>query len=395
MTTAAVLIAVYAVLSLFYWLWTAYGMFLVRKRVPRLSEVHAPDPRHWPRLSVVVAARNEAEKIEAAVRTLLDEDYPDLELVLVDDRSADETPCILDRLAREDPRVRTVHVTELPEDWLGKVNAMNRGFELSTGEFVLFTDADVHFRRGTLRKAMRLCVDRRLDHLTAMPEVWPATVMLDAAMAIFLRHLILITRPWKVGDHRSSAFLGIGAFNLVRRSAFERTPGFEWLRLEPGDDAALGLMMKRSGANCDVVMAFEDVALYWYRSLREAARGAERAYATVFRFSLLRTILMPLTMQLMECSPVLLLVPLASRRLRFLGLAGVPVFLSFVLAMLLVNRWHPGRFIAAIISPAAAPFLAAVLVRGGLVGRRQGGVTWRGTFYPAETLRRGRRLPIP
>src|ERR1700693_4382257 len=109
-------------------------------------------PAVWPKVSIIVPARDEAEKIEAAMRSKLAIDYPDFELLAVDDRSQDQTGAILDRLAAEDPRLCVIHLTSLPEDWLGKSHAMQVAASHAQGEFVLFTDADVFFSPDLLRK---------------------------------------------------------------------------------------------------------------------------------------------------------------------------------------------------------------------------------------------------
>src|SRR6185369_2740694 len=104
--------------------------------------------------SVVVPACNEARTIERALTSLLAQDYPDLEIVLVDDRSSDETGAIIEHLAASDRRISAIHVRELPAGWLGKVHALQRGLERARGELVLFTDADIHFAPGALRRAV-------------------------------------------------------------------------------------------------------------------------------------------------------------------------------------------------------------------------------------------------
>ena len=269
MAIVNMLLCFYAAVGLVFWLWTVYAMIRVRC-LPSVGEVESPSDHSWPSLSVVVPACDEADKIEPAARSLLAEDYPRLEVILVDDRSTDATGEIIDRLAAEERRVRPIHITDLPADRLGKVNALDRGLRESSGEFVLFTDADVCFQGGILRKAVLLCEQRSLDHLAAFPSVWPAGLVIDSMIGIFVRHFVaLISRPWAVGKAGSSAFLGIGAFNLVRRSAFEATEGFDWLRLEIADDMGLALMMKQSGATTAAATAFGSVGLHWYRSVGE------------------------------------------------------------------------------------------------------------------------------
>ncbi|HET6429623.1 MAG TPA: glycosyltransferase family 2 protein, partial [Phycisphaerae bacterium] len=266
----------------------------------------------WPTLSVIVPACDEADKIEPAARSLLALDYPGMEIIFVDDRSTDETGPIIDRLAADDTRVRAIHVTELPDGWLGKVHALDTGLRASSGELVLFTDADVHFRPGAMRRAVALVESRGLDFLAVLPRLWATSMLLDSLIAAFIRqYLLLMTRPWALSRAGSRSFIGVGAFNLLRRSALEGTPGLEWLRMEVGDDAALGQMMRQSGRRCGAAAAFEHVALHWHRTVGEACRGAEKGWSTVCRFSLARSIALAAGGLALEAAPVLALAPLA------------------------------------------------------------------------------------
>ena len=157
-----------------------YGTVMLVRRCPQLDEVDANDPSSWPTLSVVVPARDEAHTIEPAVASLLAQDYPNLQVVLVDDRSTDETGTIIDRLAAKDSRVAAVHVRELPDGWLGKVHALQRGVERASGDFILFTDADIHFAPGVLRRAIAWSEAERLDHLAVLAEVTSPSIWVAA-----------------------------------------------------------------------------------------------------------------------------------------------------------------------------------------------------------------------
>jgi cellulose synthase/poly-beta-1,6-N-acetylglucosamine synthase-like glycosyltransferase len=394
MIALTVALIAYVAVALAYWLGAIYALLRTARAMPLLSDLAPPQPERWPALSVVVAACNEADRVEAAVRTLLEENYPDLEILLVDDRSTDATGEILDRLAAEDDRARVIHITRLPDGWLGKVNALARGLEASRGDYVLFTDADVHVAPGTLRQSVAWCEDQGLDHLAAFPTVWRATVLVDATVSVFIRQFVLATRPWKVADPESKGFIGVGAFNLVRRAAFEATEGFAWLRLEVADDAGLGSLMKRSGARCGVVAAFGLVSLHWYRSLGEVARGAEKAYASASGCSLLRTLSLALVSLALEMSPILALVPLAFHETRLVGCGGIAVLTAFVASVLVMTRWGRAEVLPALIAPAVMVLGAAVFVRAGLLGWWRGGVLWRGTLYPSAALRAGRRIRL-
>ena len=133
-------------------------ILLVRHRgaIPALPAVKAPGA--LPSLSVIVPARNEATAIGPALASLLAQDYPGLEIVAVDDRSTDGTGDVLRALAAANPSLRVLRIDDLPSGWLGKNHALWRGAQRSTGTWLLFTDADVVFAPGTLRRTDRKSV---------------------------------------------------------------------------------------------------------------------------------------------------------------------------------------------------------------------------------------------
>jgi hypothetical protein len=395
MAIVAAVAILYVAVGLAYWLWVAYAAVRLRRDVPHLNNLQAPDPAVWPRVSVVVPACNEADKIEAAARTLLAQDYPDLEVVLVDDRSTDSTGAVIERLAADDGRVRPIRLAHLPDGWIGKVHALARGLEASRGQVVLFTDADVHFRPAALRKAVAWFEARGLDHLAAFPRLWPTTPVLDALIASFLvQELIPAARPWAVADPRSSAFMGIGAFNLVRRAALEAAGGLEPLRLEVADDLGVGLLVKGSGGRSAVVSGGGLIEMHWYRSLGEAARGAEKAFATIGRCRAWRTALFGVLMAILGLAPLLAPLALFVDGLRPLGCVGLATMAAFLLASILISRWAGASALPALAIPLVAPLSAMVVLRAAVVGWRRGGLVWRGTLYRSEALLESQRVRV-
>lgn len=373
-----------------YWVLTLLLTFRLVRAVPVLARVHPPDPPHWPRLSVLIPACNEADTLEAAMRSRLEEDYPDIEFILVNDRSTDATGEIVDRLAASDPRIRAVHVTELPDGWLGKVNALRVAADHASGEWLLLLDADVHLAPGTLRKAVAWCEERGREHLAILPEFWSSTFLLDAVMASFLRLGCLGSRAWAVEDPRSRASIGIGAFNLVRRAALARTPGLAWLKLEVVDDVGLGQMLKQHGVKSSVANGRGLVRLHWYRSVPEMARGAEKnAFAALGRYSFTRLIAFATAYMFLECAPWLALLPLGVPGLRAAGLAAL-VAAGF--AIVVFCRWLRRPVLPGLLFPVGAAIFAYAMLRSGYYAWKRGGLLWRGTLYPIHRLRAEARL---
>ncbi|HVG46286.1 MAG TPA: glycosyltransferase, partial [Longimicrobium sp.] len=160
-------------------------LLLAAREIPRLGDVPPLGDAEMPAISIVVAARNEARGIEGAMRSLLAQDAPRLEVVVVDDRSDDATGAILDRFARDEPRLRVVHVTELPAGWLGKNHALWLGAGSATGELLLFTDADVVIEPLALRRAVGAMVAGGLDHLTASPSIERPSLLFEMFIGVF------------------------------------------------------------------------------------------------------------------------------------------------------------------------------------------------------------------
>lgn len=151
MTTALFCLAL---TTLLIYLIVAVDLLRGNRSVLFLSDISSNFPSPAPKVSVIVAARNEARNIREALTSLLRLDYPDYELIVVNDRSEDATGAIVDELAVNNPRLQAVHVTELPPDWLGKNHALWMGSRIATGELLLFTDADIVMEPTILSRAV-------------------------------------------------------------------------------------------------------------------------------------------------------------------------------------------------------------------------------------------------
>ncbi len=373
----------------------AWGAWRLRA-LPALGHPPYPGPRPWPRLAVLIAARNEADTIEPAFASLLAQDYPELEIVLVDDRSTDRTGEVIERLARGDGRATVVRIRELPAGWLGKVHALQRGLEASHAELVLLTDADVCFAPGALREAVAFMTARGLDHLAAIPRFEKTVGLVDIETAGGLRGLLtLVLPPWRATDADPRHFFGVGAFNLVRRAAFARTEGFAYLRMETADDVGVGMVLKRSGASSAAASAFDLVSVAWHRSLGSLFRGAEKAYATLGDCSAARMLLLAAAMAWIDAAPLVGVAFAACGHQPTVRLAGGAVGLAFVLANLLFARFTRGFLVCGLLTPLLVPITVATILRAAWLGWRRGGVDWRESRYRSAELRAGRRVRVP
>jgi cellulose synthase/poly-beta-1,6-N-acetylglucosamine synthase-like glycosyltransferase len=384
------LVGLLSVLVLLYAIAVASSALGAMRSVPLVSDI-APRPlARWPRVSVVIPACNEGDTIEQALVSRLEEGYPDAEYIVVDDRSTDGTGAIIDRLAARDPRIIALHIEELPDGWLGKVHALHVGVRRATGDFILFSDADIHHEPGTLARIVAHCEEHAIDHVAVLPSIWSSTIALDVFLNSFIRHFVVGARAWKIGDPRSSVSIGGGVFGLVRRSALDRAGGLAPLALEVCDDIALGQMLKQTGARQALLNARGFVGLHFYRSLPEAVRGMEKNAFALMGYSVLRFSIFASLYTFAELGAFALIA----------GAHGWPCVVAATAAAVLlgtqlaVSRWLGRPLLPSLLAPIGIVTMIFGATRSMVMTLVRGGVVWRGTRYPLSVLRRGRRFVL-
>ena len=356
----------------------------------RLDRVEAPEPESWPRVSIIMAARDEVHDIAEAVDSRLADDYPNLQVILVDDRSTDGTGEAALEAAGGDPRFSVVRVDDLPDGWLGKVHAMQAGLAEADGEWLLFSDGDVLVKPGLLRQAIGFCEHQNIGLLALVPAFRAGSFLVDGVWVVFMRGLIVMADPAKIRDPNSKIALGAGAFNLVRRGAYEATPGFEHLRLETGDDVALASMVKRAGHSIRLVDGSMYAQVAIYRSIPGLLKGIEKNGSTTAALPF------PLLLAAFALFLGLLFSP-------FIAVVAGPVWLQTLGAATLATYtasemyglWrNTGTWAPAILWPVGCLVLVHGMVRSTWLAHKNDGVWWRDTFYPLDELAQGRRFKL-
>ena len=342
--------------------------------IPDLTrpEWTVPQSTPLPSLTIVVPARNEDAEIEPALRSLLQLDYPHYEVIAIDDRSADQTGAIMDRIAREPAarHLRVVHIQELPPGWLGKLHAMWVGARQGSGEWLLFTDADCVFHPEALRRALHYALKTKTDHLVLFPTghmKTPGEQMLISFPQVMASFAM---RPWKGRDPKARDHIGVGALNLIRRSAYEAIGTYEALRLEAVDDIKLGESIKKVGLRQDVVRGPELVSLRWGAGATGIIGNLEKNLFAFLRFRL--------TLVLATCAAVffLCIMPFAGLlfapgwlRLPFAEAVGM-VALGYALAA----RYAAGSVWLFVTCPASAVLFVVAVLRSTFKTLKDGGV---------------------
>jgi glycosyltransferase involved in cell wall biosynthesis len=330
----------------------------------------------------VVAARNEQARVEATVRRLLAQTDVEVELIVVNDRSTDRSGEILQQLAKEDSRLKLIEITALPDGWLGKCHACHMGAKSAVGEWILFTDADCWLAPDVLIRALRLAEREGVEHVTLTSGIAAANPGLRACHLMFL----LSISNWFSGVNRDrpKSHLGIGAFNLVRASAYRECGGYEALRLTVIDDVKLGLLLRRAGKRTRAFLGADDVEAYWGESIGGIVKIMEKNYFAALEFNVLLAFSICAFLTTLLCIVALGII---SGTPAGIGAALSPLCLIAPTAILARRiGWSPR---AALGAPFVIPVFICALLNSTFTTLRQRGIRWRETFYSIETLRAG------
>ena len=380
-----------------FWIWGLllgagwfYKLIECALGMPKVPDVARPEwqpesSASQPLVSIIVPALNEEEKVEAALSSLLRLDYSNYEVTAIDDRSTDRTGEIMDRLAAaHSAKLKVVHIKQLPAGWLGKPNALQRGSELAKGEWLLFTDADVSFRPDALGRAIALALRSQADHVVLFPTLithsWGERMMLA-----FLSLAFTVRRLWKVSDPKAGDFIGVGAFNMIHRSAFDRLGGMLPLKMEVVEDMKLGKLIKQNGLK--QVVAFGDglLTIHWARGAWGIVRNLRKNTFAFLRFNWMLS-----TLSIVG----LLLVHLGL----YVGVLFAPGWAKlgfsvglFSLALFYVGIHRRLGISAAyfFLHPLSVALMCIALAQSTYFTLKNHGIEWRGTHYPLAALRKG------
>jgi glycosyltransferase involved in cell wall biosynthesis len=356
-------------------------------RLPPLAELGTPDRCNGAnddrvQCSVVVAARDEESRIGDTVGCLLAQLDVRLEVIVVDDRSTDRTAEVLRRLAQHDDRVRTQRVHELPAGWLGKCYACHLGAASAKGEWILFTDADCWLKPDVVARALRVAEREGADHVTLTPGT-DATSL--GARAWHLAFLITLANWFSgVNRDRPRAYLGMGAFNLVRAAAYRECGGYEALRLTVLDDIRLGLLLRRAGKRTRGFIGGSDTECHWGTTVRGMIQIMEKNYFAAMDFRLAAALAAGLWGMLFWGAAIV--GPFTGTAAGVA--AGLAMLTISVPAYVFARRLGWGGT-SALLTPLVFPALFYAMLNSAWVTTRQGGIFWRDTFYSLEELRSG------
>ena len=379
------------------WLWRMVPALFLLPRIPDLRDEkydRASRQMAAPTLTVIVPACNEEASIAAALRALLASEYSNLQIIAINDRSTDATGAQMEAVAQEPAaqgRLRVLHIDTLPEGWLGKPHAMMRAAQLADSEWLLFTDADIFFSPDVLRRALACAVETRADHMVVYPTLILRRWDERGFLTFFQSFSVWAGRPWQIANPRAKKdFIGVGAFNLIRRDVYEQLGGFGSMPMEVLEDMRLGYCVKQAGFAQRSAFGRDMVRVRWAEGALGVVHNLSKNMFAAFRYNVPLLLAACAGILLLCLTPVLaLLVPSPVRW------AAVAVF--FVMALLHL-RYRPQTHLSPVhlyFFPIGTLLFAYTMLRSMTLILWRGGVLWRGTLYPLATLRRAAKVSGP
>jgi cellulose synthase/poly-beta-1,6-N-acetylglucosamine synthase-like glycosyltransferase len=372
------------------WVWRVGDAAIGMRTISDIASPAWDRPAHAnaPRVSIIVPARDEQEQVESGLRSLTQLDYPNYEVIAVNDRSTDRTAEIMQHVAREHDsqhRLKIINIDALPQGWLGKPHAMWTAAQHASGEYLLFTDADIVFHPESLRRAMAYAQQSNADHLVVFPTHVDWSISKKIILAGFNMLFVFGHRPWKTADPKSRDHIGVGAFNLVKRAAYEKVGTFAALKMEIIEDMRLGKLIKDHGLAQRNVLGNDLLLLPWGSGAVHIINNLTKNFFALMHFSVLRALGACFLLLFFNITPFLG-VWLAH------GWAKVPFGISLlsILCMYIGMSWNtpiwPQYFF---LHPISTGMLIYAMMVSMITTLRHNGVIWRGTHYSLADLRRG------
>lgn len=338
-----------------------------------------------PMVSVCVPARDEERGIGACLQSLLKQDYPNFEVIVVNDHSTDRTGELIRELAEKDSRLIALDGEDLPTDWLGKPFALYQAFQKARGEILLFTDADPVFEPSALRTAVFNMRERNLDALTLMPRAEFGSFWERAVQPTIFGFIASLTRFRKVNstDHKSA--MGFGAFLMFKRSAYETIGGHEGGKADVLEDVLIAKRLKKAGFRLLVADAKRLFSIRMYYGLREIWIGWRKNMFLAMKRSVARALYYVFMVQAFVLTPYLILgwnVATGSGPL-WVGLSLFGVSMVSAATIKTCDELELNR-INACLFPIGAVVMAAIMLNSMIQTLVFSRTEWRGRVYSVE-----------
>ncbi len=372
------------------WAVYGYGTFAGRTKMLLLDKPR-PAPNPPPLCSILIPAKDEEVRIRACLQSALDQDYPNFELIAINDRSTDRTGAIMDEMAAADPRLKVLHIQpgSLEPGWTGKNNALFQGTKLAAGKWLLFVDSDVLLEKTALTRTLTVSAYKKYDLFSVLPRLethtaWESMVIPLCSAAAATMYLIAFNNS----DKRKFGAFANGQFMLTTRAAYQAIGGHETVKDRFCEDTEIARLMKEKGMRPRVSMGDDVCAVRMYNSLPNIIKGWSRIFYAA-KVGKVKHVIAAIQFLLTNCFTVYPALIYGIYRFMqpprnmldhawlYTSVAHLAI-MTFVLAF--VYKWSKNSAWNALLFPIGGPILLWILIKA-LIMCITKKVEWRGTSY--------------
>jgi len=267
-----------AIMAGIFGVWAYFLLYMAKsfQQSPTLESFDRTSVTDFPRVSVILPARNEVRYVGRCLDSLLRQDYPNFEIIAINDSSTDRTEEIMKAYAANDPRVITINALPKPEGWTGKNWACYQGYLHAKGELLMFTDADSKHMSSTMSLAVGHIVSQNLEALTAVPRLICNDFWTKMTLPVLATFLHTRFSPIRVNDPNTKTGYFFGSFFLITRGTYEAVGTHEGVKEELVEDGALGGKVKAGKFRMKMVRGESQIDAIWARDLTTLWQGLRR-----------------------------------------------------------------------------------------------------------------------
>jgi chlorobactene glucosyltransferase len=338
-------------------------------------------------VSIIIPARNEGETIGLCLNSLILQSYKNLEIIVIDDSSSDDTESVVRKMAETDTRIKIFEAGEKPQGWVGKSWPCWLGFEASRGKYLLFLDADSRLSPEALGTSLNYALQKKIDMLSLAPKVEMPSFISRAVMPIISAAINLLYPMQKVNDPKSNRAYVFGTFVLVARKTYEEMGGHNKVRAELVEDAAIAREAKTTGYHIRIERGPEFISTRWESSPVDIYNGLERIMSASVRSYGLISATNALIVFFLSLYPILFVAVYFAAHSTALVLSAGLIFsllsiLSFLILAAIETFEISGRItISGLLYPVGCSFFIAAILSTTIKVSRQREIKWKDSGY--------------
>jgi chlorobactene glucosyltransferase len=290
----------------FTWVYFLLSMIKSIKESPRLERIKNLK-NTFPRVSIILPARNEERYIRRCIDSLIKQDYPDFEIVLVNDESSDKTLEIMNEYQNSYPDIKVLSVNRPNDDWIGKNWACYQGYLKSNGNLLLFTDADSYHSENTMSLAVQNINHYDLDAITIMPRLLSYDFFTKVTLPLLTTFMHTKFSPLKVNNEKSKLGYFFGSYFIIKRDTYEKVGTHESVKHEIIEDGALGKKVKEGNFKLRMVRGERYVQAIWARNSSELSKAMDRLLIPMFKENRLKSTLLSIALFFLMIFPFMMI----------------------------------------------------------------------------------------